>query len=1530
MESSAARPTQSLWDSVDLLKPFLLAKIRDLLDPFCDLQLNNLDESLLGGPRVAFLRVPLRAGALALLGAPLRVHSGTVGRLTIRLPPLSLMLGPLRRVMMKAAARGLDGLSLADFDETCKIVIALEDLSIDVEPLVQGADNVPDGPGAAAAATANPGAAAGSSAIGSTPSAFSASASASASAPLASPATLLVMSHRTLRAARWEVQAASGGAVPIGAAGGAHASGDDAATPASSVGASAGVGGGSGAGAGGNVGVNGVTGAAGGDSDALLGKARREDIFLRLFDISVSRVHIRYIDTISDDTNRFQLGLIVRSLNFADCDDACCTGRRSGAPHKVPYSFFHKSLSWEDAHVYVSPMAREGALSSSAPPPASSGPAATSLMWAQLDEQSLQFLLRLPKGAARLTQQLQRPSSADDPPRLSADVFISSVRCEIREAQFSYLRALASYARLLQRRERYRKYARPKESGKALLSPVQAGALNKLLMSGRLRSAIRRRPAAVSAAAAAAAAAAASAALAAPANIDKLAVANLETEMSQSEVQLGLVDSSVDLAAARTRSYHIRAAEPLSEPSAPSIAPLSRWEIDGVSPSVVARIRERARGWWCFARDCVLGDIRGRVGNKSLVHSTRQTSEVLRQRCIEVWTSLYALEAATDEAPRIIVPPLILPGFSIVAVSSAPPRLDEPGKPRWITEWVCDVSEAILTAHELPLLEMRGGQGQTNDLVAGLRSELRELETALGTSDVTSCCVIAETQLITEHLIRVHKARHKRAFAQVSRLRRTQSHQRAETLIADLLQLSAGARETPYSEHVADRSMLTRLSQRRSQLARAVSPFGDGEGSLALNTQVLTNASPDPVAAAVAAAVASRGGVADVVSAFFADSDRNISPRAGASGGAVQNRVPYAEFELVTDDRLGGKNTTTTAAISAVAPSAAGLSMTSASHSAALGAGARRGVFQRLGRYFAFREQSGGPQGAEIAAAVSSSADSVDERGQTGDTWHESDSWGQLCAPGCATSLVAVSSAVGLWVLTGLHPHSMPPISVATATKAPPPGQTAQQEHRRYQLLPELTLRPSSVAEFASLKTMSADGSASDSVHSGVASDIVFLRWYSAEVLGLHTSSQRAGLFEGLGRAAANLYRCGWASSTLADVARSGMMNLRYNAASEEDIGLPRKHATFRVSVHCASLEGIAIQSDSSSTIPLLRLSMADVSVRHARRVGAFADFQTRISSICLDGPRGAGAAPLLQFQDSACTTPAFPRHKVDLKRQQQQPPALFSLPSLRESLRNEVFWRHLVEFLGSSPSSPQQVLAMVAPAQRRVALTWMRIWALCVNVASRPNDFVINDFADSILRTCRSESLQLSMTVLDKLQTGQVQAGRQAAHVIVELAARVELEAIVALESGPAGDFARSERCELHSSFRFVCEGIGCKDCATAHDGGIKSLAPVVFAGASIRLHDPVGSVGSSDKVDYVAPVNDVDDRLSFRRSWYVKECSQLWEPGSIVHAELRDDPTPQASSSGIAMALRRARADLPFVRTSHCELRRWTLTTT
>ena len=51
---------------------------------------------------------------------------------------------------------------------------------------------------------------------------------------------------------------------------------------------------------------------------------------------------------------------------------------------------------------------------------------------------------------------------------------------------------------------------------------------------------------------------------------------------------------------------------------------------------------------------------------------------------------------------RIVVPPLYLPAFSVVALSSVPPRIAELGKPAWLAEWVADVGQAIVPAHDLP------------------------------------------------------------------------------------------------------------------------------------------------------------------------------------------------------------------------------------------------------------------------------------------------------------------------------------------------------------------------------------------------------------------------------------------------------------------------------------------------------------------------------------------------------------------------------------------------------------------------------------------------------------------------------------------------------------------------------------------------------------------------------------------------------------------------------------------------------------
>jgi hypothetical protein len=322
------------------------------LKPFCDLRNQNFDEDIFTG-RFTFTKLTLQQGALASLNIPLGVRSGEIGLMSIKLPFDSVMQAfDFFQFVFSMSQKGFDKLTLEDL-KPYKISVTLDMITIEVEPLsadafaklaaasASGASSSASGGGASSAsgqqqqqsaATSNTSGGGGES---------------DAANHLNTSATslnrALVHQRRLNRQARWDIKLGRGVNEMVG---GASVDGGGVDLLGSVVGNSGG--GGSGSGGGGFCLL-----------DALPEIIKPEEVFLRLIDLSFSRIHVRYSDAISDPQHQFKLGLILNRLHVTTCTNICCktpptnnTQPSSSSYSSAPF-FFHKNVTWNGAYIYL-------------------------------------------------------------------------------------------------------------------------------------------------------------------------------------------------------------------------------------------------------------------------------------------------------------------------------------------------------------------------------------------------------------------------------------------------------------------------------------------------------------------------------------------------------------------------------------------------------------------------------------------------------------------------------------------------------------------------------------------------------------------------------------------------------------------------------------------------------------------------------------------------------------------------------------------------------------------------------------------------------------------------------------------------------------------------------------------------------------------------------------------------------------------------------------------------------------------------
>ena len=86
-----------------------------------------------------------------------------------------------------------------------------------------------------------------------------------------------------------------------------------------------------------------------------------------------------------------------------------------------------------------------------------------------------------------------------------------------------------------------------------------------------------------------------------------------------------------------------------------------------------------------------------------------------------------------------------------------------------------------------------------------------------------------------------------------------------------------------------------------------------------------------------------------------------------------------------------------------------------------------------------------------------------------------------------------------------------------------------------------------------------------------------------------------------------------------------------HNEEVENDIGLPHTYSSSKINFHLDRIEGTVLGNkigggglhgnDSTKLMPWLKLRSTDLSVRSARRVGAYNDIQVRLGDMSINNP---------------------------------------------------------------------------------------------------------------------------------------------------------------------------------------------------------------------------------------------------------------------------------------------------------------------
>ena len=386
----------------------------------------------------------------------------------------------------------------------------------------------------------------------------------------------------------------------------------------------------------------------GGATPSTIGE-RVARLLLRSLRVRVRRVHVQF----QHETGGIGVhaGLLLDALDYGPCDEpACCateavdgeTGAGDVPPPSATSNFQHSRASFAGLRVYLRSAPEGGSI--------------TELGAASDSIQARHLVLRNVSGALLLAQSQRAyssPSSSANPAPLRVEAHVDGAHASIVEAQFAAVRALLALGARVAVHARYRHvYARPALRYKAL-APASASAALAVELQQRRSSA---------------------------------------------------VVTAATSGAVTPRSHPV---------TGDSFA-------DACDVATLAAISSRAIGWWQWAVACVRHDIRTRAAEqeaaaRSTVHIGRGIGAQLAYRGLSSSTAVtqqHALyirllkRAWPDRFSAIVLPPLTLPGMSIVSVSDtvAAANLggDDSGSASF--SWICDVAPVSMAAQRIPIV----------------------------------------------------------------------------------------------------------------------------------------------------------------------------------------------------------------------------------------------------------------------------------------------------------------------------------------------------------------------------------------------------------------------------------------------------------------------------------------------------------------------------------------------------------------------------------------------------------------------------------------------------------------------------------------------------------------------------------------------------------------------------------------------------------------------------------------------------------